>query len=276
MKFVLLSDIHADVNLWNWSMLDGIASDVNVAVVAGDIDNDVWATSRWLLELKQRFNTVIWVAGNHDFYNLGFHQTRLRGSDEWEAKWPYPKTVAEIYNHYRRWSEEHGIIFLNRSSVVIDGVRFAGATGWHDYIAGAPHSTEDQIQTWYKCINDTVIKWNNSVSPDHLAPYEAGVKDANSLAHIVEHSVEPCVVITHHVPHRSLLWQRPENMIWTMLHGSFANTKLESIKDPKINYWIYGHTHQRNMKMIGDTVYVCNARGYKHENPNWEPIVLEL
>lgn len=276
MKFVLVSDVHVDMNRWDWSCLENLSSDVNTLVVAGDISNDIWEASRWLIHAKQRFANVVWVAGNHDFYNIGLHQTRLY-DPEFDAKWPYPDDVPSILVHYRRWSDANGIHFLHRSKVEIDGVTFVGATGWHDYRGGEPYSTDDQIKVWYDILNDRMIKWQKGlIKPDHLKPFDAGVKDWEYIRDCVSSVEGPTVVVTHHVPHRRLLWQKPHDRVWTMLHGSFANTRMESIVDPKIRYWIYGHTHQRNMVDIGDTTYVCNARGYHGENKNWEPVVLEV
>lgn len=276
MKFVLVSDVHVDMNRWDWSCLEDIDSDVNTLVVAGDISNDVFETSQWLVFAKQRFSNVVWVPGNHDFYNIGFHQTRLHNPD-FSTVWPYPGDVPSILVHYQRWSDANGIHFLHRNKVEIDGVTFIGATGWHDYQGGEPYSTEDQIKVWYNVLNDRMINWQQGlIKPDHLKPFDAGVRDWEYIKDQVSISNDPTVVITHHVPHRRLLWQKPNDRIWTLLHGSFANTKMESIVDPKIRYWIYGHTHQRNMVDIGQTTYVCNARGYQDENKNWEPVVLEV
>jgi predicted phosphodiesterase len=272
-KIVLISDIHMDMNKWEWNCLDNISSDINTVVVAGDINNNVMKTCQWLGELRQRFTTIIWVAGNHDNYNLGFHQTRLH-----DPKWPYPSCVPEIYDHYNRWSIANDIHFLNRSSITIDDVTFLGATGWHDFRAGEPYTTDSQIKAWYDCLNDTTIKWNShTIQPDHLEPMNAGIKDWEYISRTVSNSIdENLVVVTHHIPHRKLLWHRPQDMIWTKLQGSFANTRMEGISDPKVKYWMYGHTHQRGMTTIGPTTYVCNAKGYRGENPNWEPIVLEV
>lgn len=276
MRFMLVSDVHVDLNQWDWSFFENADTDVNTLVVAGDISNDVFEVSRWLVEAKARFANVIWVAGNHDFYNLGFHQTRLHDPG-FSAKWPYPRIVSEMVDHYKRWSDANGITFLHRDKVTIDGVTFIGATGWHDYRGGEPYSTEDQIAAWYEVLNDRMISWQHGlIRPDHLKPFDAGVKDWEYIRDQVASTTGPMVVITHHIPHRRFLWQRPHDRVWTLLHGSFVNTRMESISSPDIKYWIYGHTHKRDMSEMGQTTYVCNARGYRGENERWEPIVLEV
>jgi len=276
MKFAVISDVHVDINAWDWRCFDEIDGDVNTVIMAGDISNDVWEASRWLVELRKRFENVIWVAGNHDFYNIGFNQTRAIPDREWAEKWPNPMTMEQMIDHYERWSTEHGIHYLHRNSVDVNGVTFIGATGWHDFVAGEPYTEESQITVWYKILNDRMINWTGDRVPNHLNPYDAGKEDVIALQQMVDRSTGPVVVITHHIPDRSLLWQKPHDAIWTTLHGSFANTAMEKIQDPKIKLWIYGHTHQRGMKTIGETTFICNAKGYPHENPNWSPIVIEI
>ena len=276
MRFVLISDIHADVHAWNWNYLDAIPHDVNTVVVAGDISNDVWDVSCWLVELRQRFVNVIWVAGNHDFYNLGFHKTRIIPSREWAEKWKNPLTVLDMLDHYQRWSQENGIHFLHRNSIDIDGVTFVGATGWHDYKAGIPYPEHEQIQVWYDLLNDRHIPWQDNRVIDHRFPFDAGVRDVAAIQQMVSNATNPVVVITHHVPRQELCWQKPHDKAWTLLHGSFANTKMSTIVDPKIRYWVYGHTHMRSIKDIDGITFVCNARGYRYENESWEPVVLEV
>ena len=130
MKFCLISDVHVDITAWDPARLAECSPDCNTIVVAGDISNDIWTTSRWIVELKKSFENVIWVAGNHDYYNVGFHRTRIFNPDI-DKIYPYPKLYNEITAQSADWSQCYGIHFLHRSSIVKAGVRCLGATGWH-------------------------------------------------------------------------------------------------------------------------------------------------
>jgi predicted phosphodiesterase len=274
MKICVISDIHADVHAWSWDELNDVTY-CDVLIVAGDISNNVWHVCHWLVEAKQRFARVIFVPGNHDFYNLGFHQTRLYDPTK-DAEWPYPRTVPEMISHYSKWCANNGIDFLHRKSVEINGITFIGATGWHDYTAGVPYTTEMQIKTWYEGLNDTCILWNDNPTPNHLNPFDAGQRDIQAVQTALSLAPSDCVIITHHVPHKDLCWQKPHDRWWTMLHGSFANRGFENVRDPRIKYWIYGHTHNRRMNNLDGITFVCNARGYPNENSKWEPVILTL
>lgn len=270
MRICVISDVHVDLNPWTWSSLDGF--DADAVVFAGDASNHVQQTCLWVEQLRKRYPRVVWVAGNHDFYNLGFNETRLRHAGEP----PPPHTVAEMVAYYRAWSQAHDVDFLHRDAVNINGINFLGATGWHDYVAGAPVSQVDQIDAWYHIIRDRVIPWQGYAQPDHTQPALAGAQDVQSLKTLLEQATGPAVVITHHLPHRDLCWHRPHDRAWTALHGSFVNTSMESIRDEKIKLWIYGHTHQRGSRSIQGQSYVCNARGYPGENDNWTPVVFDI
>lgn len=277
MKFALISDLHIDISQWQWSCLEQLDQDIDTVVVAGDISNDTWTNCHWLVQLRSRFNTVIWVAGNHDFYNLGFHKTRLTPSKEWQEKWPDPYLVDDIYDHYDRWSTANDIHFLHGSNFVHNGVNFVGATGWHDFVAGEPFTHELQIDVWNRYLNDSHhINWQRVARQDYQQPLGAARHDAHVIGELVKNSTVPCVIITHHLPHRSLSWLKPHDKIWTALHGSFVNTLLEDITDDHIRYWLYGHTHRRDMRNIGNITFVANPKGYPDENPSWAPIVLEI
>lgn len=276
MKFTLMSDVHIDSMPWNWDTILADVEPTDTLVVAGDISNDVWHTCRWLVQAKTWFPNVLWVAGNHDFYNTGRHKTMLIPNREWAEQWPYPRSVREIIDHYVKWSNHHGIHFLNRNAVAIDGVTFVGATGWHDYVAGEPFSREDQIKAWYTSLNDKIIVWeSDDLKPNHRHAFDAAKRDAEYLKASTAAIMGPIVMVTHHVPHRNLKWEMPHDLVWTKLHGCFVNTKLENISSANIKYWCYGHTHQRKLQTINHCDYVCNARGYMHERINWQPLVLE-
>jgi predicted phosphodiesterase len=272
MRFHLLSDIHIDHGGWNWDRVKNLDPSLPF-VVAGDIENDVRAGSRWIAEASQRFEHVIWVAGNHCMYNLGFSQTRLVDR-EFEKLWPYPRTTPEIYTHYSRWSAHHGVHFLHRGSVDVNGVRFVGATGWHDFLAGDPYPQSLQTTAYLHHMNDArYIQWGTEYKVQEILEYAAA--DAAYVRTAVAESPLPVVVITHHAPHRELL-RKNSNPLWTQLNGSYANTQMETITDPKIQAWCFGHTHDRQDRIINGVRYINNARGYPGENAGWTPVEIEI
>jgi len=78
MKFCLMSDVHIDRNR-SYDVLNSLAdlpADCNTIVLAGDVSDDVMQTSRWIADLKKRTDRLIFVPGNHDFYNRGLNRSK--------------------------------------------------------------------------------------------------------------------------------------------------------------------------------------------------------
>jgi predicted phosphodiesterase len=274
MRFTLISDVHADIHQWHWSDLQHCDPTIPM-VVAGDISNDVFETSHWIKHLRSMFPKVIWVAGNHCFYNLGFHKSSLYNR-EFDAAWPRPRTVDEIYDHYTRWSKAHDVHFLHRHSVIMDGVQFVGATGWHNFDAAPYLNFDDQVSAWQNSMMDsTHINWGANKFGDFRPVLTAALDDADYLRETVRENSLPKVVITHHIPHRNLV-KVTFNHTWNLLNGSFLNTELETCADPSVSTWCYGHTHFRDDRMIDGVRYVNNARGYPNENPSWSPVEIDV
>lgn len=274
MRFTLISDVHVDNNPWDWNLLQSCDPKIPM-VVSGDISNDVWETSHWIRDLRSRFDQVIWVMGNHDAYNLGFHKSRPH-DPQFSATWPYPRNVAEIYDHYARWSIAHDVHFLNRSSCVISGVQFVGATGWHNFDAAPDLTFDDQTQAWQDHMNDSRhIRWEHDSKPAWTKVLQAALDDAEYIRNAVSANDTPKVVLTHHIPHRKFVKTTHMSM-WNLLNGSFLNTELETCAHDSIKVWCFGHTHYRFDSDVNRIRYVNNARGYRHENPNWFPVEIEV
>lgn len=268
-EFALISDVHIDRVYLDPAEIAENANGCKIVAVCGDISDNFTMTMDWIRALKNEFDEVIWLPGNHDFY-LEFAGT---------SAGRYPCLVSEIQEYYKNISEMYGITYLNRNSITIDDITFIGATGWHDFIAGEPYSTEQQINMWWRIDEPHVTKWSYGAvtekSVSSLVLEEAS-KDFEYIKSSVEESTGSIVVLTHHIPHRYLTTHRPENIVWTKLNGMFVNTMFETITDGKIKYWCYGHTHYRNMKTIGNIDYICNPKGYKGENPSWFPVIINV
>jgi Icc-related predicted phosphoesterase len=84
------------------------------------------------------------------------------------------------------------------------------------------------------------------------------------------------VIMTHHTP--SMMSVGPKfhgdrtNMFF---HNELDSFILDLEKKPAL--WVHGHTHESSQYRIGDTLVVCNPRGYPGENkPEYKPVFVEL
>jgi len=101
-------------------------------ILAGDIgDPDEPTLQKFLDIARQKYQRVIYIPGNHEFYE------REPGSK---------KTPASVLSWFQKlddqWSNFH---FFYRRNELIDGIRILGATGW---------STEPSGTEWAKTIGE--------------------------------------------------------------------------------------------------------------------------
>jgi Icc-related predicted phosphoesterase len=207
-----------------------------------------------------QFPHVVYVAGNHEFYNGKFCKGIQYLRDEC-AKFP-------------------NIYFLENDMKIIDGVVFVGGTLWTDMNKGDPltlHAVRDMM-------NDFRIIRNDEKGYTPLKPADTAVRHRFTLQyikHIVqEHKDKTCVVVGHHAPSRASIHENYKNDY--LMNGAYSSDLSEFILDhPQIKLWTHGHTHHPFDYVIGETRIVCNPRGYESdgysEDSGWDPdIVIEV
>jgi hypothetical protein len=286
MKIKLVSDLHlefSDINITN-------DQDYDVLILGGDIciaqdlhdhpesantsDQSAIAAGTGLGRRQQRaqafrdffkrcsfqFPHVVYIAGNHEFYNGKFYA----GIDylrEECAKYP-------------------NIYFLEQDTKIIDDVVFVGATLWTDMNKGDPltmHAIEGMM-------NDFKIIRNDLRSYASMSARDVVSRHAKTLAYfrlvLSEHKDKKCVVVGHHSPSFRSAHEMYRHD--TLMNGGYHSELSEFILDhPQIVLWTHGHTHHPFDYKIGETRIVCNPRGYQNdgydEETGWDPnIVLEI
>lgn len=192
-------------------------------------------------QVSSEFRDVIYVAGNHEFYD-----------GKWNKTLTVLKQLADAYVN---------VHFLERESIKIDDVTFIGSTLWTDLNRGdalTVHAVKDMMNDYKKIINDA-----NNYS--HLRPNDTSFRNFQSIQYIEkvvsERHDEKFVVVGHHAPcfHSIPYWFSHEHL----MNGAYASELSEFILDrPQIKLWTHGHVHTNCDYMIGDTRIVCNPRGY--------------
>jgi predicted phosphodiesterase len=232
MRIQPLADLHVEMSPCDIPVLG------DVIVLAGDTHVGVESV-RWA---KGRFDgkPTIMVAGNHEFYGQTF-----------------PETIAEL----RAEAAGSSIHVLENDEVVLDGVRFLGATLWTDFclqgfarqeiaMAGAKHGLND-FRRIYKA------------SGDLLRPQDVASVHAETVAWLRRKLAEPftgkTVVVTHHAA--CVMSVHPQ-MRFDGLTAAFASNLENLILDHEPDLWISGHTHYCCDYHIGKTRMVSNQRGY--------------
>ena len=286
MKIKLVSDLHlefSDINIQNTDNCDVlilggdicVAQDLHdhpelvnssdqAAIAAGTgLGRRQQAAQRYRDFFKRcsfQFPHVIYIMGNHEFYNGKF----FAGIDymrEELAKYP-------------------NIYMLEQDTKIIDDVTFVGATLWTDMNRGDPltmHAIEGMM-------NDFRIIRNDKRSFAAMSARDVADRHARTLAYfrsvLAEQHDRKFVVVGHHTP--SFQSCHPMYGNDTLMNGGYHSDLSEFILDhPQIKLWTHGHTHHPFDYVIGETRIVCNPRGYENdgysEQTGWNPnIVLEV
>jgi len=191
---------------------------------------------RYLKDLGKRFKAVIYILGNHEFYNYKFYDLKHIISDELIG--------TNVY-------------VLENESVTIDGQKFVGCTLWSDMEKENPKSILDINNGLndYRLIegfNDTTIK-----------PTETIQAHKDSIEYLKNSVDKRTIVLTHHSP---LLGTSDPQFTNSIIRGGFESDLMDLIFDLQPKYWLYGHTHyNKGITEIGNTILQSNQYGYPFE-----------
>jgi len=243
-KLIFYSDLHLEFG--DFILPDNIDGDV--MILAGDIITfkDYSPLSRML---EKWTKPVLYVAGNHEYYNcMPMIEENIKFK-EW------------LYNNHPN------VIFLQDEGVTINGINFFGGTMWTDY----NNSDEDAIYYGHTRMNDYrmirvdkelllsphyTIKLHNEFVQKLLAWFDIPLEGER-------------VIITHHAPTSF----QDSAYIGSKLTAAYLSLDMiPVIKKYQPNIWIHGHTHECLKTQIGETLIISNQRGYKNiaENNNFD------
>ena len=237
MRIAYASDLHLefDASL----TLTGL-SNADVLVLAGDVDISPEYYTQTLRKLRLAYvGPVIFVMGNHEYYNGVF-----------------PDDREEYRDAIARDPLAH---LLENQSIIIDGVRFLGATLWTDFASTRQMCNCQRMMSDFEVIHDG---HSGSITPEAILKVHQG-----SIAWLdgqfTHHSHNgPTVVITHHAP--SFRSQHPR-FAGSLITGGFCSNQEHCIQRWKPDLWIHGHVHDRMDYRIGKTRVLCNSWGYPDE-----------
>ena len=182
-----------------------------------------------LTKFKERFKHIIYVAGNHEYYQTINMDLSIDYTDLW---------IKNI-------CDQLGIHFLQKDSWIHPlGVEFVGCTLWTQI----SHEAYDRM-------NDSVYAVKSryeymGLHNDHLGWLEQKL----------ENTTNPTIVVTHHLP--SYKGISPKFKDYE--NSGFATNLDHLFKNPVIG-WISGHTHEPASVEINGIQLHINPIGYRGE-----------
>jgi hypothetical protein len=269
-RIYVVSDLHleaVDVG----EALPAPKSPDDVLVVPGDVciagvldEKNITASAQahrmrvdsFFSEAKKRFSRVIFVLGNHEYYNYSIElaASYLRGR--------YPD-----------------IDILDNGFVDIGGIRFIGSTLWSDFEGGDPDAARKcEGLPEFKLIVTSremsglapvLMPEDDNLSGSRLLTLSDAFDLFNVCSVYVSTEAErasrvkmPCVVVTHHAPSFSSAGGRATSIVT----GAYCSN-LEDIMEGQtpIKLWLHGRTHHPVDYMIDNVRVASNPRGYQSE-----------
>jgi predicted phosphodiesterase len=268
MKLQLVSDLHLERYP---DFMPQPAPGAEVLVLAGDIgsyqagskllDQDFGLARFSPLAPGSPWRHVLYVPGNHEYDGLDFDATQIR---------------------LRACCERLGITWLQREQVVLDGVRFLGATLWSDFDALAlaheprpgagPQAREVSMTRLLRerekafraadfyLRKNTCLRGGEPMLAVDLR--ELGLADQAWLcAALAETFQGSTVVVTHFAP--SMRSADPRYGVTPGTAG-FCNALDDLVA--KVDVWLHGHLHCPSDYTVGVGAHCCrvlaNPRGY--------------
>jgi len=202
-------------------------TDADLIIAAGDIGIYEQGVE-WLSKINK---PVLYVAGNHEFYNHEYNDTMA--------------TLRDICSGT-------SISFMDKRVIVVGKVRFLGCTLWIDaekaVSEGKKSGSNDFKKIRYKndLLSQTIVHVLNKQDVDWLSKELAKPFDGKT------------VVITHHAP---TFWSWGGSPMSPGRY-SYCNDMRPLMYKHKIDAWFHGHTHQIRDYHCGETRVLCNPRGY--------------
>ena len=265
MKIAVCSDIHlefgnlvlentegADVLILSGDIM--IANDLHRHLnppdpySAGSMDNfgyrlrNAVMYRQFLKQCSEQFPHVVYVAGNHEFY---------------DGKW-----VGSIQDLRDECSKYPNVYFLERDLKEIDGVVFVGGTLWTDCNKGDPltmHAIGDMMNDFKVIRNDSLGYTKLRVA--HTIQRHIQTKQYFDTV-LADRKDKKCVVVGHHAPSSLSVHSMYKDEY--LNNGAYYSDLSDFILDrPQIVLWTHGHMHNPSDYDIGTTRVVCNPRGYK-------------
>lgn len=268
MKISIVSDLHIEGGLTPnvRAYFKGIKGKADVVILAGDI-------SQGAKDIPMLADTleceVVYVPGNHEYYNGHLQRTLL------EMKEAASRTT--------------GLAVLDRDEIVINGVRFLGATGWSDFKGWSDDLAEWRAQRGMAdyvrilCTDKETGKDRGLLTDD--VKQEAYLTSRWLREKLDTPFAGQTVVVTHNAP--CLLSIKGSPWYQSSLSPAFVNNweglmQPESLDDNRTPVlWAHGHTHWATDYVLYKTRVISNPAGYAREQklgqPSFSPdLLIEL
>jgi predicted phosphodiesterase len=243
MKIITYSDLHLE---FGTDFLPPPDSDADLMILAGDIITfkDYRPLARFL---KKWEKPVLYVTGNHEYYTRQPMDEEDVGFKTWLGA-NYP-TVALLHDEV----------------ISIGDIHFFGGTMWTDFHQADPLAmlAARQQMNDYRHI---MTPGRKMLQPADTVPLHNTFVE-KLLAWFEQDLSGPRVVISHHAPVVNPNTQYGNSPLMPAFNSLDMLPVIEKYQ-PRL--WVYGHTHECDNQMIGNTQIISNQLGYPQRGGGFE------
>lgn len=255
----LISDVHlefgsskVDSIIQQWSFQPGVK---RILVIAGDLGYPMEPAYRdFLVLMRSKFDHVLVVAGNHEYYKQRTSEAIQKGYPA--IKWSY----TQIQDQIRQVCQEADCHFLQRGVVIIDGIRFLGTTLWTDIPPVYQTSTQFRMNDYRHMAGPKLTP----ITPAITTQWHR--EEKQWLQEEIASDSRPAIIITHHLPSYQII----ANKYQGDPNNSCYASDCEELFTPPVVGWMCGHSHHRSSGSINGIPYLLNPIGYPEEDASYD------
>ena len=215
---------------------------VDILVLAGDIGYpEDSITDKFLEWCCSRWKRVIWIYGNHEYYN--------------GPKSRYSMEVKEEAGAVHSAFYENLELLIDDTVTIHEDLVLAGCTFWTNLNSAEKKILQESMNDFSQIWQDADTPFSADLWNELHWSSRAFLEDVLEDAYKVGKKV---VVVTHHLPSYTMILPQYEGH---PANCGFAAKADVLLNHPSVAAWICGHSHGQNR--VGKCY--LNARGYKEE-----------
>ncbi len=222
-------------------------------IIAGDIGHYNSQNKISLEVLRETYDNIIYVHGNHDLYLL--------------TKGIKRKYKFDSFNRTRELKEFAdtipGLHYLDGDIINIDGINIGGCCGWYDDSYAAKEFGYDKGTTnflWKESLRDCdYISTTKDLLSTTDSKFDWLKYSAIQKQKLLDIYAKCSVIITHIPPHYTINeidWPRDPVSTFYQFDCSDILGKCEN------KVWVYGHIHNNTDYVDKECRFVTNSLGY--------------
>lgn len=263
-----MSDIHNEFGILDLYITE--ADKERTLILAGDIDSarNLEANFHWVNSKGLSFKHVIYIAGNHEFYNGDFDK---------------------VTTFYRNAPWDKNVHFLDHEAIELDGIVFWGGTTWTGLANANPlvmqrvrHGMNDyrvvsRVGPYKSTLEEKTTeelrlsfaggaRWGDRFDPvDTILLYRENMPKIFAAVTAAKAQGKKIVVVTHHAPASGSIGRDYRGADMNEAYSMFLDNE---VADNGPDLWFHGHVHASFNYECGKTVVYCNPRGYYKHSEN--------